>query len=1151
MKFIADLHIHSYFSRATSKTLNFEHLTKWAQLKGITVVGTGDIAHPGWLEEMKEKLEPAEEGLFRLKDDIAKPLQKEVHKACQGEVRFMLAGEISNIYKKNDKVRKIHNVVFLPSFAAVEKFQAELEKIGNIRSDGRPILGLSSRDLLEIVLQTDPQAYLIPAHIWTPWFALLGSKSGFDSVGECFDDLTPHIFALETGLSSDPPMNWRLSILDDYTLVSNSDAHSPQKLGREANIFDTDLSYPTIFNALKNKGSDSFLGTIEFFPEEGKYHFDGHRKCDINWDPETTQKHNGICPKCGRLVTVGVMHRIQELADRNYGQKPAKVHPFKSLIPLPEVVAEVFNMGVNTKRVQECYNLLLSKLGSELSILQDIPLEDIAQTGGTIFSEAIRRMREGQVKPVAGFDGEYGVIRLFDDKEREDFSNQLGLFVSKKKDRKKKEKLNSNKVSEKVDFDLWNQQQIQTTIPNINSDIRSINDHNESKPSEKIIKSRILSDLNEQQKEAVQNTDLPLIILAGPGTGKTHTLTYRIAFLIIERNISPENILAITFTNKAAEEMAQRLSRLLNEETSKRITIKTFHAFCAMILRSEGHQIGLQSNFSICSDSDAKKILKQANPKLKESEILKNLEKISTAKNKLLLPDSPEFEIVFKDDFEFQSYYQHYELRLQENNLLDYNDLISKTVTLFNKYSDVLKRYQKRYPWISVDEYQDINHAQYRLLQNLISEGSNLCVIGDPDQAIYGFRGANREYFLKFREDYPHAKTIYLNQNYRSSQNILNASGQVIANSQVRKNDKLWSTLVSDTKLNVYRAPTDKAEAEYVVHQIEQMVGGTSYFSIDSGRVAENDDEKTRSFSDFAVLYRLGAQSRLLEVAFKRSGIPFQITGKVSFYQKKEIKEILSFLWFLHDTNSLFFIEEILNPDLNDKKVNFTDTINQNGSMEISRDLILQKLDELNLNTSSKHRIRKTIDFLYELKNDAEEKPVSKLIESIHTFILGTNSRKVSEDTQQRIKQLILKAVSFENRLGDFLEYASLYNAVDDYNPKSDRVSLMTLHSSKGLEFPVVFIVGCEENLIPYLKDDKLSEPDEECRLFYVGMTRAQEKLILVNAKTRYLFGQRMTNVPSHYLYDIENTLKEFTEIPVTKKTIKKEKPKLQLELFL
>ena len=418
MQFIADFHIHSHFSRATSRDLTFEHLHKWAQLKGVRVVGTGDLTHPGWLKEMREKLTPAENGLFRLKDDHARAMQPDVFAACQQPVRFMLSGEISTIYKKNGQVRKVHHVVFAPSLDVVEKIQARLEKIGNIRSDGRPILGLDSKLLLELLLETDPQAYLIPAHIWTPWFSLFGSKSGFDRIEDCFEELTPHIFALETGLSSDPPMNWRLSALDHFTLVSNSDAHSPQKLAREANLFDTELSFPAIFDALKHPENQGFLGTIEFFPEEGKYHLDGHRKCEVCWDPQTTLRHHEICPKCGKKVTVGVMHRVETLADRPVGAKPATANPFYSLIPLPEILAEIYKTSDASKKVAFAYESLLTKLGAETAILRDIPLEELAKAGGELLAEGIRRMRAGQVIADAGYDGEFGVIRLFRPDER-------------------------------------------------------------------------------------------------------------------------------------------------------------------------------------------------------------------------------------------------------------------------------------------------------------------------------------------------------------------------------------------------------------------------------------------------------------------------------------------------------------------------------------------------------------------------------------------------------------------------------------------------------------------------------------------------------------------------------------------------------------
>jgi len=593
MKLVVDLHIHSFYSRATSKDLTFEHLYKWARIKGVNGVGTGDIAHPGWLKEMKDKLEPAEDGLFKLKNEFEKNIGKEIPNACNGIVRFLIGGEISNIYKRYDIVRKNHNLVFAPSFEATEKLQAQLEKIGNIRSDGRPILGLDARDLLEILLNIDPVAYLIPAHIWTPWFSLLGSKSGFDTVEECFGDLTQHIFALETGLSSDPPMNWRLSQLDKYTLVSNSDAHSPQKLAREANVFNTELSYSSLFDALRKSDSEKFWGTIEFFPEEGKYHYDGHRKCGIRWDPKTTLANNFICSICGKPVTIGVLNRVETLADREEGEKPSRVHHFKSLIPLPEILAEVYQVGDSTKKVIENYDLMLSKLGPELSILQDIPLEDIKQVGGELLAEGIRRMRRGEVTLAGGYDGEYGVIKLFNEGERDKFGTQIGFFNIEEKEIANDElELNIAPCEDRNITPVINEKDVEYSANDYSALVKKQNNIQEdSNP--------VLSGLNEQQKEAVLCIDIPLIIVAGPGTGKTRTLTHRIAYLVLERQVTPENILAITFTNKTAGEMYNRLMNLLGIKPVDEITIKTFHAFGAMILHEEAEYSGINSSFAI------------------------------------------------------------------------------------------------------------------------------------------------------------------------------------------------------------------------------------------------------------------------------------------------------------------------------------------------------------------------------------------------------------------------------------------------------------------------------------------------------------------------------------------------------------------------
>ena len=407
MNFYTDLHIHSKYSRATSKNLTLEELAIWAKKKGLSLIGTGDFTHPAWFEEIKQKLIPSDDGTFRLNPEI----EKEIN----ASVKFILTVEISTIYKKWDKTRKVHHVVFVPNLKTAEIFRNKLDAIGNIKSDGRPILGLDSRNLLEIVLESGKNSYIIPAHIWTPWFSVLGSKSGFDSIEDCYGDLSEHIFALETGLSSDPEMNWRVSKLDKYRLVSNSDAHSASKLAREATVFDIDPNYYSIMNALKT--GEGYVGTVEFFPEEGKYHEDGHRKCNICMSAEETQKHNGICPVCGKPMTIGVSYRVNELADKkDLNTLPKTAGKVYSLIPLQEIISEIMQVSANSKSVCNEYEKLINKFGTELSILQDIPTDEISKTS-EILAEAIARLRKGQVIKQAGYDGEYGVIKLFNPNE--------------------------------------------------------------------------------------------------------------------------------------------------------------------------------------------------------------------------------------------------------------------------------------------------------------------------------------------------------------------------------------------------------------------------------------------------------------------------------------------------------------------------------------------------------------------------------------------------------------------------------------------------------------------------------------------------------------------------------------------------------------
>lgn len=410
MKTIADLHIHSRFSMATSKEGTPENLDFWARKKGISLIGTGDFTHPVWREELKERLVSEGNGLYRLKDAYV----KEESRKFPGEgTRFVVSGEISSIYKKNGKTRKVHNVILLPSLEAADAMAQRLEKIGNIHSDGRPILGLDSHDLLEMMLDVCPEGILIPAHIWTPHFSVLGAKSGFDSVEECFEELAPYIHALETGLSSDPAMNWRISKLDRYQLVSNSDAHSPSKLGREANLLDIDCSYEGLYRAIQT--GEGLEGTVEFFPEEGKYHFDGHRKCGVSLSPVEAERLGGICPVCGKKLTMGVDHRVEQLADRAEGFVKKDGKKYESLVPLPEVISACMGYSTASKKVQGCFEQMIQTLGTEFDILRNVPSEDIKSCAGERIAEGIENVRTGNVKRIPGYDGEYGKIELFEE----------------------------------------------------------------------------------------------------------------------------------------------------------------------------------------------------------------------------------------------------------------------------------------------------------------------------------------------------------------------------------------------------------------------------------------------------------------------------------------------------------------------------------------------------------------------------------------------------------------------------------------------------------------------------------------------------------------------------------------------------------------
>ena len=1020
MRFHADLHVHSKYSRATSRDLDLEHLAAWACRKGIGVVATGDFTHPAWCAELKQKLIPAEPGLFRLRSDIEQAIAQTLPAACRTPVRFMLEVEISTIYKKTDRTRKIHHLIYAPDFETVDRMSARLARIGNIASDGRPILGLDSRDLLEIALDSGPHAYLVPAHIWTPWFAALGSQSGFDSIADCYGDLADRIFAVETGLSSDPPMNWRVSFLDRYRLTSNSDAHSPGKLGREATTFDCELDYFAIKQALET--GRGYIGTVEFFPDEGKYHLDGHRKCEVRLSPKETLAHGGRCPVCGEALTIGVEHRVEVLADRSEAQAlpPPSAGTVSNLVPLPEILSELTASGTASRAVARGYDQAIAKLGPELSILQLVPVEDIGRSGSALLAEAIARLRAGKVFREAGYDGEYGVIRLFEENELKRLTAGGWLF----------------------DAPVSRRAATQSPKPPV-TDKPAPDDGEAAMPalprlrlvsSQPKAASPLLAQLDDDQRCAAETVDGPLLIVAGPGSGKTRTLTYRIAHLIAERGVAAESCLAITFTRRAAAEMRERLTALL-PDCAQRVPIHTFHSLGLAILREHATAAGLHRGFRVASEAERAALLAET------------LDLAAAKAERLLRAISKEKRTHGSADVD-GSEAAAYARALATRNWIDFDDLIALPVRALATNPALATFYHGCWRWISVDEFQDVDAQQYRLLKLLAPPSSNLCAIGDPNQAIYGFRGADASCFDRFRQDYPAGRTVRLTRNYRSSGTIIAASAQVIASSPTAP----IAEMVRDMheRIAIHTAPTERAEAESVVKAIEEMIGGHSFFSIDSGRAIRAPTSE-RSFADFAVLYRTEAQSVALCEAFDRSGIPYKKNTHRPLTDEPAVRALLQELG------------------------------NCGGATTL--------VDELR---SAAERL-------------AERGDAGAMV------------------AFERLTALAATCGNDPARLNDA---TALTTDAEFWDPRADRVSLLTLHAAKGLEFPVAFIVGLEDGVLPL----HWHEPDEaamaeERRLFYVGMTRAKDRLILSHARQRLWRGRLRMLEPSPFLRDIEAEL--------------------------
>ena len=1109
MKFIADFHIHSHYSRATAKNLDLEHLYYEAQIKGINVVGTGDFTHPGWIAEISEKLEPAENGLFTLKPEFAKPIDKTLPGLCKAPVRFILTTEISNIYKKNGKTRKNHNVLFLPDIDSVKALNSKLDSIGNIHSDGRPILGLDAYHLLDMTLNVHDSGFLVPAHIWTPWFSLLGSKSGFDTLEECFEDLSKHIFAVETGLSSDPLMNRRVSFLDDITLISNSDAHSPDKLGREANLFNTDLSYEGIYKSMKT--GKGFEGTIEFYPEEGKYHLDGHRKCDIRFTPEESLSHDGICPKCGKPLTLGVLYRVNALADRE--NEKTDLDYFDSLIPLKELLSEIVQKGPKTKTVARHYQKAIENLGSEFYILRECPLEKIKTANIPLLSEAIKRLRAGNVNLLGGYDGEFGTVKVFKKSELETLKGQKSLFkLTPSKSSKKKK---SKAIPKKTNASIAQKQNKFKLLQNDNLK----KNHKESQ------KNSVLSELNTTQKEAVQFEGKHLIVMAGPGTGKTRTLTHRIAWLIDRQKVSGDQIVSVTFTHKAAIEMKTRLKDLLKKKDTLPF-VATFHALCLHILENESPKI---KDIRILNENEQDLCLSYALKKCSIIDELPSKKKckkwIEVAKQKCIAPEEDLASV--SPHAHFKEVYSAYQEILKFHQALDFEDIIFKCIQLFKNNPKILDKWSKKFPYIFVDEYQDVNYSQYKLINMLVKDFSKIFVIGDPDQAIYGFRGSDFSYFQRFLDDYPDAHCTHLNQNYRSTEAILSASEQVISKHSIQTNrQRIFSGIKGVSEISIQESTTEKAEAEKIVKTIEQLLGGVSHFSLDSGRVDSTVIPDELSFSDFAILYRTHDIGNSIAEALYRSGMPFQTAFKKK--QTTTVQNMMSLLRLVSGNLRLFDLHSLIilvEPDIDKNDLDLLRNWIDSKSIKTFDLNKLSMVSDYSLSQKTRVIWQKFLSFQKKIQEKIKNKTVKQSIQSMLSL---PNFSDINVNDQSYFDRLINLSDNAGMNFSSFFSQTALFQDIDVIPDHVEKISLLTMHAAKGLEFPVVFIAGCEDNIIPFSGFGELDSDhiNEERRVFYVALTRAQNLLYCTHSKTRKFFGKKKKQTVSRFLKDIENNLK-------------------------
>jgi len=1045
----ADLHIHSKYSRATSKGLTPRHLAAWARAKGLDVVATGDFTHPQWLQDLKEHLVPDGQGLLRLKD--ARGLEPEIpwltDYPLPGHAKFLLSAEISSIYKRGGKVRKVHNLVYVPTFEAAEKLNEKLARVGNLASDGRPILGLDSRHLLEMVLETDPLAFLVPAHIWTPWFSLFGSKSGFDTVEECFGSLSEHIFALETGLSSDPEMNRLLSSLDRYRLISNSDAHSGDKLGREANLFSGPVSYEGIYRALRGEGvGHDFLGTVEFFPEEGKYHLDGHSDCGVVMDPHETKAKGGICPVCGKPLTVGVLHRVMELADREQPALPQGQPGFVSLIPLNEVLGEIHGVGPTSKKVKEHQARLLSRLGPELSILSDVPLEDLSKDS-PVLAEAVSRMRQGKVFRQPGFDGQYGRIRVFSPDELTRIVRGASL-VSVPDAAPVEGKPRARRKADAAD----------ASAPVLAAAL-----------SQAAPPATGIDSLNERQRHAATSKDPRLLVLAGPGTGKTHTLMARIRHLI-DSGADPAALLVVTFTRRAAQELKERLG-------DTPVRADTLHAMA--------HDYWTEAYGEkpvLLSEEAARRLFAEVNPDLTGPKLKQAWQQLTIDRERMLrrpLPVWPKAPGQPASAPEAPSPEDHAAIYARQKaswNLADYTDLLEFWL---EKIESGI--YESGFKHVLVDEVQDLSPLQLAIIRALAHGPTrSFFAIGDPNQSIYGFRGAVKDVSRELRGFWPELSTVSLEENYRSSQAILDLAHGMFPQSVTLTAKR---TAVQ-TEIMEFTAPQALREVSWMAEKIRQLLGPTS-LTLTKGQ------GHALSPGDIAILTRFKGLMDPIRKVLTRFGVPCSVPEAEAFWADSRVKAILNAAGRFLGMAAMDGALTLACPD----------RVLAKGPKEIA--FYLRDVPPFD------HLFWQSPEFGQLVDAYSKHGGWAGLLTHVNAQseleLVGRRSEKVRIMTLPAAKGLEFEVVFLPALEDGILPFAGMGRLTGKLSPAE-------------------------------------TPPDEaeEERLFYVGLTRAKSRLYLSHAEKRELYGRLLMLKPSRFLkkLDLEATKRSH----LVARTVRKEK---------